>query len=259
MHRLFSTHQAPLSMEFSRQEYWLEWVAIPFSRESSWSRDGTQVSCIADRFFTIWATRRAPQTGVPSIGRWILNLWTTREVPHFRIFKNKERDGSHTCLHSQNIDWAPTVCKALSWAWRKHHWPDTVPDFWSSEPALGDPDPETTSPRVAGVENETHIPSSAALHHSQLVNQSVRPYRACLGVLSPVWPFAWGRIWFCSRKRGVVVGSSVCSFICFGFLNSISLTNKNKDSVFAQTVAGPLWDVIITLSRIRITVSLLMA
>ena len=30
---------------------------IPFSRESSWPRDQTQVSCIADRLFTVWATR----------------------------------------------------------------------------------------------------------------------------------------------------------------------------------------------------------
>ena len=34
----------------------LEWVAIPFSRESSWTRYGIQVSCIAGKFFTIWAT-----------------------------------------------------------------------------------------------------------------------------------------------------------------------------------------------------------
>ena len=38
----------------------LEWVAIPFSRGSSQSKDQTQVSCIAGRFFTIWATRKAP-------------------------------------------------------------------------------------------------------------------------------------------------------------------------------------------------------
>ena len=81
--------QAPLSMGFSRQENWsklvaqwcvtlcnpmdcslsgssvhgilqariLEWVAIPFSRGTSRLRDWTQVSCIAGRFFTIWATR----------------------------------------------------------------------------------------------------------------------------------------------------------------------------------------------------------
>ena len=30
----------------------LEWVAVPFSRGSSQSRDRTQVSCIAGRFFT---------------------------------------------------------------------------------------------------------------------------------------------------------------------------------------------------------------
>ena len=37
----------------------LEWVAFPFSRGSSQSRDWTQVSCIAGGFFTSWATREA--------------------------------------------------------------------------------------------------------------------------------------------------------------------------------------------------------
>ena len=37
----------------------LEWVAIPFSKGYSWSRDRTWVSCIAGRLFTIWATREA--------------------------------------------------------------------------------------------------------------------------------------------------------------------------------------------------------
>ena len=37
----------------------LEWVAIPFSRGSSWPRNQTQVSWIAGRFFTIWVTREA--------------------------------------------------------------------------------------------------------------------------------------------------------------------------------------------------------
>ena len=39
----------------------LEWVAIFFSRRSSWPRDQTQVSCIAGRFFIIWATREAEE------------------------------------------------------------------------------------------------------------------------------------------------------------------------------------------------------
>ena len=38
----------------------LEWVAFPFSRGSSQPRDQTQVSHIADGFFTNWATREAP-------------------------------------------------------------------------------------------------------------------------------------------------------------------------------------------------------
>ena len=37
----------------------LEWVAIPFSRVSSQPRDQTPVSCIAGKFFTIWATMEA--------------------------------------------------------------------------------------------------------------------------------------------------------------------------------------------------------
>ena len=37
----------------------LEWVSIPFSRGSSQPRDWTQVSCIAGKFFTVWATREA--------------------------------------------------------------------------------------------------------------------------------------------------------------------------------------------------------
>ena len=60
MRPLFATlwtvaRQAPLSMEFSRQEYW---SAISFSRGSSYPSDWTQVSCTAGRFFTIWATKQ---------------------------------------------------------------------------------------------------------------------------------------------------------------------------------------------------------
>ena len=43
----------------------LEQVAIPFSRGPSWPRDGTQVSYIAGKFFTVWTTREVQ----------ILNKW----------------------------------------------------------------------------------------------------------------------------------------------------------------------------------------
>ena len=41
------------------QDRILEWVAFPFSRESSQPRDRTQVSRITGRFFTSWTTREA--------------------------------------------------------------------------------------------------------------------------------------------------------------------------------------------------------
>ena len=41
----------------------LEWVAYPFSRGSSQTRNWTEVSCIAGGFFTSWATREAPFSG----------------------------------------------------------------------------------------------------------------------------------------------------------------------------------------------------
>ena len=56
----------------------LEWVAISFSRGSSQFRDWTWVSCIGDRFFTIWATRQAKSY----INKYKLNTvhpWTTWE------------------------------------------------------------------------------------------------------------------------------------------------------------------------------------
>ena len=43
------------------QERVLEWIAISFSRGSSWPRDRTLVSCIAGWCFTGWATRESPK------------------------------------------------------------------------------------------------------------------------------------------------------------------------------------------------------
>ena len=45
------------SVHGTLQAWILEWVAILFSKGSSQPRDRTWVSCIAGRFFTIWATR----------------------------------------------------------------------------------------------------------------------------------------------------------------------------------------------------------
>ena len=52
------THQARL----------LEWVAIPFSMGSFQLRVSTSASCIAGRFFTIWAARKARSLSILLIG-----------------------------------------------------------------------------------------------------------------------------------------------------------------------------------------------
>ena len=49
------------SMDYTVQARILEWVAFPFSRGSSQPRDQIQVSHIAGRFFTSWATREAQE------------------------------------------------------------------------------------------------------------------------------------------------------------------------------------------------------
>ena len=45
----------------------LEWIAISFSRGSSWPRHQTQLSRIVDRRFTAWATRKVHQGPSSSI------------------------------------------------------------------------------------------------------------------------------------------------------------------------------------------------
>ena len=54
----------------------VEWVAIYFTRASSWPRDRTQVSCIAGRCFTFWATREAQLSlkSLSSFSLW-LHFW----------------------------------------------------------------------------------------------------------------------------------------------------------------------------------------
>ena len=52
-------HQVLLSMKILQVRI-LVWVAMPSSRRSFQPRDWIQVSCIAGRFFTIWAIMEAP-------------------------------------------------------------------------------------------------------------------------------------------------------------------------------------------------------
>ena len=51
--------QAPLSMWFSRQEYWRR-LPGPSPGDLPQLRDQTRVPCIADSFFIVWATSKLP-------------------------------------------------------------------------------------------------------------------------------------------------------------------------------------------------------
>ena len=51
----------------------LEWVAISFSKGSSWPKDQSRVSCIAGRRFTIWATREGKKLNYMWICKFIGN------------------------------------------------------------------------------------------------------------------------------------------------------------------------------------------
>ena len=95
----------------------LEWVAMPFSRESSQPRDRTRVSCI---------------------GGWILYHWATREALRNRNSTNICGKNKEWVLLDCELDCEPIACQAL--------WLIRLPKFksyWSStgqtnqQPSLG--------------------------------------------------------------------------------------------------------------------------
>ena len=57
----------------------LEWVAISFSRGSSWPRDGTPVSCIGQQILYHWATGEAPKLNPNLQGILLLIAWSPQE------------------------------------------------------------------------------------------------------------------------------------------------------------------------------------
>jgi len=73
----------------------LEWAPFPFSRVSSQCRDWTQVSCIAGRFFTSWATVQFSQ-----FSRLVVSdsLWS-HESQHARPPCPSPTLGVHSNLH----------------------------------------------------------------------------------------------------------------------------------------------------------------
>ena len=81
----------------------LEWVAFPFSRESSRTRDQTCISCIAGRFFTIWGTREA--------------LWKMGMLIITSFRKKNEIEYLREAWGLQSVIWTCGICTTKNTVW----------------------------------------------------------------------------------------------------------------------------------------------
>ena len=83
----------------------LEWVAISFSRGSSQPRDQTQLSCIAGRRFTIWATREAVKSGKVGgfhfLVTWLHGVWLLKIESNLEMEKSKRRERMASTFYGQ--------------------------------------------------------------------------------------------------------------------------------------------------------------
>ena len=64
----------------------LDWVAYPFSRGTSWPRNCTEVSCIAGRFFTCWATREASIILIYSYSNTLVPFLNSNSYHHYYYY-----------------------------------------------------------------------------------------------------------------------------------------------------------------------------
>ena len=113
----------------------LEWVAVSFSRGSSWPRDQTWVSCTAGRFSTTWAPREATRqdTILSEISQSEMNaVWSLQgsclESP---------RDGEPGGLQAMGSlrvgqGWATSLSLFTFMHWRRQRQP--IPVFLPGEP-----------------------------------------------------------------------------------------------------------------------------
>ena len=115
-------HQAPGSSVYGiLQERILKWVAIPLSRGSSWPNDQTWVSCIAGRFFTVWATRRT-HAGLDLLIREWLGLWAVSPLSQLASYKTCRPAGCSPAGSQRRGDIRAELCPrkvALSRVWRE--------------------------------------------------------------------------------------------------------------------------------------------
>ena len=89
-------------------------VAFPFSRGSSQTRDWTQVSSIANRFFTSWATGKPKNTGVGSLSL-LQRIFPTQEW-------NQDLLHHRRILYQLSYEGSPEL--KLEWVVTKHNFTD---------------------------------------------------------------------------------------------------------------------------------------
>ena len=115
----------------------LEWIAIPSSRASSWPRDPTQVSCIAGRFFTIWAIREALRNAMVTV--------------YHQILLNTSSDYSSPWGKTYQSVTKPLPLGPMSWgqesSW-EHPWPQCFFCSMAPETALSNASSQETSSPV---------------------------------------------------------------------------------------------------------------
>ena len=104
-------------MEFSRPEYW-SGLTVQFSRGSFQPRDQTQVSCIAGRFFTHWATREA----LHIFHKVVIYLWLccqtcwSCQIQNPSLFQTDSCHGEKPAIESRRSSGA---CDS---AWAQRRW-----------------------------------------------------------------------------------------------------------------------------------------
>ena len=79
----------------------LEWVAISFSRTSSWPRDWTPVSCIAGRHFILYATREAlgnNSQNLPQTAKTAVSYSQPKSPVYFNTYTTVKKSGKYLPL-----------------------------------------------------------------------------------------------------------------------------------------------------------------
>ena len=90
----------------------LQWVAILFSRGSSWPRDWTWVSCITGRFFTVWATLIWPHPKSLHL-QWLFFFFFS-QIPHSEVYLRLDFN-----ISLGRCNWTP---EQLGWLKAWAHW-----------------------------------------------------------------------------------------------------------------------------------------